>query len=415
MDIESLTNKDRLEKFLSLLTAQERNTLRQSIFDDLELANTLVESAVGYFYLPFSLAPGIRINDRFYPVIPLSTEETSVVAALTKNIMTVNKSGFIKASAEGLGYIGQIHFSNLNNLHHFETKLCQLKNDLIQKANEGPAKGMVKRSGGVKDIQLRFIQRPDGGSMGIVHILMDTVDAMGANIINQTCEYISHLIEEATEEKSLMSILSNLNTEKLITVEIVLNGIDTTLAKNVVEASLVAQLDPYRAVTHNKGIMNGMDAVCIATGNDWRALEAGMHGFAARDGGYRGISTWTQEDNQLKGKLVAPIAVGIVGGVTKVHPMAALSLRCMGVKSAKELAFVMGAVGLIQNFAALRALVSEGISKGHMRLHLKNLIKQTNATSEEQDKILKKLEDIFRKKSYVSTTDVHAVLHELRS
>ncbi|MEI6628769.1 MAG: hydroxymethylglutaryl-CoA reductase, degradative, partial [Alphaproteobacteria bacterium] len=167
--------------------------------------------------------------------------------------------------------------------------------------------------------------------------------------------------------------------------------------------------------THNKGIMNGMDAICLATGNDWRALEAGMHGFAARNGQYRGLSNWVSEGKQLKGILEGPINVGIVGGVTNIHPLAALALRCLKVESSTELAYVIGAIGIIQNFAALRALVTDGIAKGHMRLHLKNLLKQTDATAPEQEKALKLLEKIFDTKHYVSANDAHNVLKELRS
>lgn len=415
MSTDLSKRESRIKSLLSTLSEEERLVLKKSIFDDLELANTLVENAVGYFALPLSFAPGININEDFYPVIPIVIEETSVVAALTKNIELVRENGTVKASTKGQGSIGQIHFSKLSDFDQFKNKLNSQKSSLIEKANHGPAASMVHRGGGVKDIILRRITRPDGLEMGIIHVIMDTVDAMGANIINQTCEYLCHDIEEITGEKALMSILSNLNSEKITTIEITLNGVDADLAHRIAEASLVAQLDPYRAVTHNKGIMNGMDAVCIATGNDWRALEAGVHGYAVRDGQYRGISTWIASGTQLIGKLEAPISVGIVGGVTKVHPIAALAMKCMQVKSAQELSYIMGAVGLIQNLAALRALVTEGISKGHMRLHFKNLIKQTDASAEEQQKILQKLEEVFKNKRYVTATDVRNILKELRS
>lgn len=407
--------KQALQVILDLLSYEDRALLRQSIFDDLDMADTLVENAVGYFALPLSLVPGMRVNEVLYPVIPLAVEETSVVAALKKTLSWINQKGVIRATAKGQGAIGQIHFSKISAADLFCKRIQKNRHIFIQKANEGPAASMVRRGGGVKDFHLRRLKRPDGEEMVILHVMMETMDAMGANVINQTCEFIQHLIEEATGEKALMSILSNLNTEKVTTIEIILEDVDEVLAQRIDEASLVAQLDPYRAVTHNKGIMNGMDAVCLATGNDWRALEAGIHGYAVREGCYRGISQWKAEERTLKGTLTAPITVGIVGGVTKVHPMAALSLRCLGVKRAQDLAFVLGAVGLIQNLAALRALVTEGITQGHMRLHLKNLIRQTNATPQEQALLLQELQKTLKEKKYVTVTDVHHILKDLRS
>ncbi len=387
-----------------------------STFDDgLELADTLVENAVGYFQLPLALAPGITINNQHYPLLPLVTEETSVVAGLCKNIRFVNAHGKIAASQTGRGFIGQIHFPELANPEGFERCVLGVKAMLITTANRNPCASMVSRGGGVYEIIPRLITRPDGKIMGVVHILVDTKDAMGANLINQTCEYLKPRIEVATAEKALICILSNLNTEKLTCVEITLEDVDEDVAKRIEEASMLAQCDPWRAVTHNKGIMNGMDAICLATGNDWRALEAGMHGFAADHGAYRGLSHWVAKGRQLNGTLRGPINVGIVGGMTSIHPIAAFALRCLGVKSASELAYVIGAVGLIQNFAALHALVTDGIAKGHMRLHLKNLLKQTDATLLEQKKALSYLEKIFDTKHYVSATDAHKVLKDLRS
>ncbi len=389
--------------------------LSESIYDELELADTLVENAVGYFQLPFSMAPGITINSKRYPLIPLVIEETSVVAGLCKNILFINSHGTISASQYGGGFIGQIHFPDIKNQKSFERNILACKDHLISKANQNPCKSMLERGGGVKDITVRLISRTDGKTMGVIHVLVDTKDAMGANIINQTCEYLKPIVEVESGEKSLLCILSNYNTEKITKVEITLEGIDETLAKRIEEASLIAQFDPYRAVTHNKGIMNGMDAICLATGNDWRALEAGMHGFAARNGQYQGLSNWIANGKQLKGTLEGPINVGIVGGVTNIHPQAALALRCLKVESSTELAYVIGTIGLIQNFAALRALVTDGIAKGHMRLHLKNLLKQTDATAPEQEKALKLLEKIFDTKHYVSANDARNVLKELRS
>ncbi len=389
--------------------------LSESIYDELELADTLVENAVGYFQLPFAVAPGITINNKLYPLIPLVIEETSVVAGLCKNILFTNSHGTILASQSGDGFIGQIHFPDLKDPKSFEHNILDCKSNLITKTNQNPCKSMSERGGGVKDITVRLITRNDGKTMGVIHVLVDTKDAMGANIINQTCEYLKPMLEAVCKEKALMCILSNYNTEKLTKIEIILENVEEDLAKRIEEASITAQFDPYRAVTHNKGIMNGMDAVCLATGNDWRALEAGMHGFATHNGSYQGLSNWIANGKQLKGTLEGPINVGTVGGVTNIHPKAALAMRCLKVESSTELAYVIGAIGLIQNFAALRALVTDGIAKGHMRLHLKNLLKQTDATAPEQEKALKLLEKIFDTKHYVSANDAHNVLKELRS
>lgn len=404
-----------LRRLENLLSAADLQLLKSTIDDDLELANILIENAVGYFKLPFALTPGITINNKAYPLIPLVVEETSVVAGLCKNIIFAKSHGTFFASQEGHSFIGQIHFPNLQAPEIFEKSILDIKEGLIVQANQNPCASMVKRGGGVQDITAMLITRPDTKIMGIVHVLVDTKDAMGANIINQTCEYLKPLIEASIAEKALMCILSNLNTERLTKVEILLEDLDETLAHRIEEASIVAQCDPYRAVTHNKGIMNGMDAVCLATGNDWRSLEAGMHGFAGHNGTYRGLSNWVAKGRQLKGTLVGPINVGIVGGMTGIHPMAAFSLRCLGVENSCELAYVMGAIGLIQNFAALRALVTDGISKGHMRLHLRNLLKQTDATPCEQKKVLISLKQIFSDKQYVTATDAHTILKKLRS
>jgi hydroxymethylglutaryl-CoA reductase len=389
--------------------------LRESINDELELADTLIENAVGYFQLPFAVAPGITINGKLHPLIPLVIEETSVVAGLCKSILFTNSHGIISASQSGDGFIGQIHFHDLKNVENFERSILACKDYLITKANHGPCENMARRGGGVKDITVRLITRNDGKTMGVIHVMVETKDAMGANIINQTCEYLKPMVEAASGEQALLCILSNYNTEKITKIEITIEGIDETLAKRIEAASIVAQFDHYRAVTHNKGIMNGMDAICLATGNDWRALEAGMHGFAARDKQYQGLSNWLAKGKQLKGILEGPINIGTVGGVTNIHPLAALALGCLKVESSTELAYVIGAIGLIQNFAALRALVTDGIAKGHMRLHLKNLLKQTNATALEQKEALKLLEKIFDTKHYVSANDAHSVLKELRS
>lgn len=414
LNLRHKSAKERIDALTSYLNDEELSLLESTHFDGLTLANTLIENAVGYYSMPFALAPGFTINHKTYPVIPLAIEETSVVAGLSKNTRFVNMHGTVSASSAGETHIGQIHCPHLNNPLNFEETILAHKENLIRQANQVPCASMVQRGGGVRNIEIRLIQRPDGHYMGILHVLIDTKDAMGANIINQTCEYLKPIIEEITQEKVLMCILSNLNTEKLTEIEICLENVDEDLANRLSEASLIAQLDPFRAVTHNKGIMNGIDAICLATGNDWRAVEASLHGFASRDGQYRGLSQWSAQENSLIGTLKAPINVGIIGGVTRNHPLAALSLRLLNVTSATELAYVVGTVGLIQNLAALRALVTDGIVRGHMGLHLTNLIHQTNATTSEQEYLLTCTRNHLQSKKYITLTDVQNYLDQFR-
>jgi hydroxymethylglutaryl-CoA reductase len=242
---------------------------------------------------------------------------------------------------------------------------------------------MVERGGGLREMSFRVIERPDQGQMLVVHVFMDPCDAMGANLINQVLEYLKPLMEAVTQEKVHLCILSNLNDQKLTTACVVMDGISEQEGQAIMEASLFAEIDPYRAATHNKGIMNGIDGVLIATGNDWRAVEAGMHAYAAADGHYKALSRWRFQEGRLIGELTAPIVVGTVGGVTKLHPMAKMSLAMMDIHSASHLARVIAAVGLVQNLGAIRALATEGIIQGHMRLHIDNILLAIDAKPKE--------------------------------
>ncbi len=409
-----MTQKQRIQELIQHLSDKDKLVLQGTITDDLALANVLVENAVGYFNLPFSLVPGIEINRKTYPIIPLVTEETSVVAALSKTVRFIQKNGKITAYQKGCSYLGQIHFPHLKSKARFKTQFEKLAPLLIQKGNEGPCSGMVKRGGGITDIQLRFLRSKNTGVVGIIHVLIDTKDAMGANLINQTCEYLAPFIEKETGQEALMSIVSNFNTEKITQVRLTLKGISPELGNKIALASSIAQYDTYRATTHNKGVMNGIDALCLATGNDWRALEAGVHAYACKSGQYRGVCHWYRSADHLHGIFEAPLNVGIIGGVTHLHPVAQLGMRCLGIQTAQELSYLMGAVGLMQNFAALKVLVSEGISRGHMRLHFKNLIEHTDATLEERALLLCNLNRVFDQKGFVTTEDIHTLLKGIR-
>jgi len=258
------------------------------------------------------------------------------------------------------------------------------------------------------------MQRPDGAIMVVAHVSMNTCDAMGANIINQVLEYLKKPLEELTGEPVSMCILSNLNDQKITTAQVVIRDVAPDLGQRLQDASMFAEMDPYRAATHNKGVMNGIDPVVIATGNDWRAVEAGVHAYACREGRYQAISRWRYEAGCLRGELVAPLVVGTVGGVTALHPTAKLCLRMMRISSSNQLSRVLAAVGLVQNLGALRALCTEGISQGHMKLHVDNLLLSAGATAAEMASLKKPLQDWLQVHGRVSMSDAMALLTKLR-
>ena len=273
---------------------------------------------------------------------------------------------------------------------------------------------MVRRGGGVSDLQLRRLPRPDGGEMVVIHLLMNSCDAMGANIINQVLEYLKEPIEQLTSERVTMCILSNLNDQKLTSARVEIRDVDADLGARLQEASLFAELDPYRAATHNKGVMNGIDPVLIATGNDWRAVEAGVHAFAARDGHYQAITRWRYREGVLVGELTAPIIVGTVGGVTSIHPTANMCLRMMGIESANQLSRVIAAVGLVQNLGAIRALCTDGIIQGHMKLHIDNLTMVAGASDGETPLLKQRLQDCLTINKRISLSHAQTFLDEIR-
>lgn len=355
------------------LSEDECNYLVQGGLTTPKLADHCIENALGYFQLPFGVAAYFEIDQREY-AIPLAIEETSVIAALSKTAKWIRQHGYIRTSQQGACIIGQIQFPQVINLERCLACLKANQAAWIQAVNTKLLPAMVARGGGVRAMEFRVLARPNLGQMLVVHVLMDPCDAMGANLINQVLEYLKPLMQAATQEQIHLCILSNLNDQKLTTAQVVLDGISAQEGEAIEEASLFAEIDPYRAVTHNKGIMNGIDGVLIATGNDWRAVEAGMHAYAAREGQYQALSRWRYQQGQLSGELTAPIVVGTVGGMTKLHPSAQMSLAMMKISSAAHLARIIAAVGLVQNLGAIRALATQGIIQGHMRLHIDNII-----------------------------------------
>jgi hydroxymethylglutaryl-CoA reductase len=346
----------------------------------LEQADNMVENVLSTYSLPFGIATNFLINGRDY-LIPMVIEEPSVIAAASNAAGIFRVGGGFHTSSDEPIMIGQIQVLDLVDLDKAASVISNAKEHLLTLANEVGG-SIVRRGGGAMDIEVRLFPNTRIGPMLIVHLLMDTRDAMGANAINTAVEHIAPEIERLTGGRVHLRILSNLADRRKAkawgTIPAARLATDTqdgtNVVRSIVEAAVFAEVDPYRAATHNKGVMNGIDAVVIATGNDWRAVEAGAHAFVAHGGSYTSLSRFEQtSDGDLYAEIELPLAVGIVGGTTRVHPMAQTALRILGVKTARELAEVIACVGLAQNFAAVRALATEGIQRGHMRLHAKQI------------------------------------------
>ena len=337
-------------------------------------ANTMIENAIGIFALPLGIATNFVINGKEY-LLPMAIEEPSIIAGASKAAkIAKSKGGFIAEADESI-MIGQIQIVSLPvSEESAKINILSSKKEILELASS------KSRFAVVKDLQVRQVQdksQHNKGVMLIVELLVDAKDAMGANIVNTMCESIAPVVEQLTGGKVILKIISNYATKRLVKCKAIFDK-DELGGQDVVERILYAYAfaysDVYRAVTHNKGVMNGIDAVALATGQDFRAIEAGAHAYAARNGTYRSMTNWNKtEDGDLVGEIELPMAIGIVGGVSSVHPMAKLALKILRVKTAKDLAIILAAAGLAQNFAAIRALASEGIQKGHMRLHARNI------------------------------------------
>lgn len=410
-----LSREERFKRLLALgaLSSEDVSFLKQGGVKEANLADKLIENVIGYFQLPLGVATNFNIDGTDY-VIPLAVEETSIIAALSKTAKWIRQHGTITTSVEGSCILGQIQLAKVNDYQKLSHIFAENRSYLIKKANEDVAANMVKRGGGVKDLTLRQLKREDGETMAVIHLTMDSCDAMGANIINQVLEYLKEPIEQLTSEHVTMCILSNLNDQKLTSAKVTINNIDPELGQKIQEASLFAELDPYRAATHNKGVMNGIDPVLIATGNDWRAVEAGIHAYASSSGKYQAITRWRYQNEQLIGEITAPIIVGIVGGVTALHPTAKMCLRMMGITSANQLSQVIAAVGLVQNLGALKALCTDGIIQGHMKLHIDNLLLVTDANEKEIPELKIRLQEWLTLYKRVSVNNAYDLLNEMR-
>lgn len=411
-----LSKKERFERLqqMGALSAEEVQYLEAGGLKDTGLGEKFIENVIGYFQLPLGVATNFRIDgvDR---LIPMAVEETSIVAAASKTAKWVRESGEIKTEVVGEEIIGQIQFAVVENFEKFEKQILKNAARFIEISNQEVAFGLVRRGGGVRRLSVRELKREDGRSMAVVHVYMNPVDAMGANIINQVCEFLKQPLEEVTGQKVTMCILSNLVDSKITRATVTLEKIDSELAEKIEEASYFSWLDPYRAATNNKGVLNGIDPILIATGNDWRAVEAGVHAYASRDGQYRSITRWKRDGKFLVGTLEAPLIVGTVGGVTTLHPTAKLSMKMLNVENANDLSRILASVGLVQNLGALKALSTVGIIEGHMKLHIKNLTLGAGAEEKEVPYVVKKLEEILALKKRISLSNAIEVLKELRS
>lgn len=411
-----LGRDERLNRLLEMgaLSSEDVRFLRGGAQVPLELAEKFVENVLGYFQLPLGVATNFEIDGESY-AIPMAVEETSIIAAASKTAKWVREHGKITTETIGREIIGQIQVAKVRDYKSFVEQVMSRAQEWIDLANKDVAHGLVARGGGVRRLEVRRVDRGDGSDMAVIHVYADPCDAMGANIINQVCEYLKIPVESATGDKVTMCILSNLVDSRLTRARIEMLGVDADLMERIEEASLFAQMDPYRAATNNKGVLNGIDPILIATGNDWRAVEAGIHAYATQSGQYRSITRWKREGNVLVGLFEAPIILGIVGGVTTLHPTAKMCLRMLRVEKAEQLSRICAAVGLVQNLGALRALTTVGIIEGHMKLHIKNLTLGAGANEREVPYVQKRLEEILSLHKRISLSNAIEVLKELRS
>ncbi len=361
-----------------------------------DTADHMIENVIGMYSLPVGIGLNFMINGRDV-LIPFVVEEPSIVAGVSFMAkLTRAGGGFTATTTESL-MIGQMQLINVVNMDEARLKLYEHKAELLENADRAEST-LKKMGGGARDLEVRLIEDSPIGPFLVVHLIYDVRDAMGANAVNTACERLAPQIEAITGGKVHLRILSNLSDRRMararctVPVNELTVGFETfkgeTVRDGIIAAYAFAASDPYRAATHNKGIMNGVDAVVLATGNDWRAIEAGAHAYAARSGRYTSLTTWGKDANgNLVGTIEIPMAVGIVGGATKVHPAAQAAVKLMGVTSAAELAEIIACVGLAQNMAALRALATEGIQRGHMSLHARQIALAAGASGDQIEKV----------------------------
>ena len=392
----NLPLSERLEKLAEAagLSRQDLAALQTANGLKDEQADHMIENAIGSFGLPLGIGLNFIVNGREV-LVPMAIEEPSVVAGASFMAKLARAGGGFTASMSAPEMIGQMQVLDVRDLMTASLKLHEHKAELLAEADAVDPL-LKKFGGGARDLEVRIIEESPIGAFLVIHLIYDVRDAMGANAVNTACEKLAPRVEELTGGRVHLKILSNLADRRLARVrcsipvtELAFDDFSGEQVRDgIIEAWAFAVADPYRAATHNKGIMNGVDAVVIATGNDWRAIEAGAHAYAARDGRYTSLSSWGRDaQGNLTGELEMPMAVGIIGGATKVHPTAKAALKLMGVQSAAELAGIIVSVGLAQNLAALRALATEGIQRGHMSLHARQVAVAAGAVGDQIEKV----------------------------
>ena len=352
------------------------------------LSEHLIENSIGWMALPLGLAVNFVINGRGF-ALPLAIEESSVIAGASKTARWIAQSGSLTFKILGSCSTGQIHIPKVKNPEKLKMSAAKHFPKWQSLAHrKGPLRRMAQRGGGLKDFEVRLLKRADGAFMGVLHLYIDACSAMGANIINQFCEFIKPFVEQDLGERLGICILSNLPDRRMVKAQAVLKNQDPGLIQKIEEASVFAETDPYRAVTSNKGVLNGIEALAIATGNDWRAVSSGLHAHCSRKVSYSSLTRWRAKGQSLYGEMTAPFMLGVTGGMTSLHPIARLSLKILGSPSAGELAGLCCALGLAQNLCALKALVTQGITQGHIKLHLKNFILKSGAKTQRERGLL---------------------------
>jgi hydroxymethylglutaryl-CoA reductase len=381
------------------LTAAQVDTLRGNAALNLAKADKMIENVGGLYQLPIGFACNFRIDgqDR---ILPMVIEEPSVVAASSHAAKLLRQGEGIQTASSDPIMVGQIQLLDIADLGPASERILAAQPRLLEAANACQPR-LVARGGGARRLSVRAFPGTAVGNMLVVHLHIDVCDAMGANLVNTMVETIAPECERLSGGRAVLRILSNLADERLVTAvgrvptewlarpELGMTGAE--VASRVEEASVFAEVDPYRAATHNKGIMNGVDAFLIATGQDWRAVEAGAHAYAAREGRYGAMATWRHEHGELVGRMTLPMQVGTVGGVLRVHPVVDVLLQVAGVSSACELGSLAAAAGLAQNLAAILALATEGIQKGHMSLHARNIAASVGAKDQEVDRLVEEM------------------------
>ena len=389
-----LSPKERLEAVRDFagLSEEEVVTLANTGSLPMELADRMIENVIGVIPMPLGIAVNFLINDSDY-LIPMAIEEPSVVAAASYAAKMVREGGGFHTSSTSPVMVGQIQVVDVKDPHAAQMRIIQSKEEILKKANEQDPM-LVSAGGGARDLEAKIIGTTQG-PMLIAELQVDCRDAMGANAVNTMSEAVAPMIERVTGGRVLLRIISNLATKRLVRAwcavpKDAVGGEE--VVDDIVNACAFAAADPYRAATHNKGILNGIIAIILATCNDHRAIEAGAHAYAARNGNYTSLSTWEKNENgDLVGSIELPMAVGLIGGAVRTHPIAKIAVKILGVKTANEFGEVVAAVGLAQNLGALRALAHEGIQQGHMSLHARNIAIAAGATGDLVDRVAAKM------------------------